>query len=76
MDMFKPDLSLAREPDGEFTLHAVTLTPNSCFSSGFASDGAPPGYSTIPEARDWRRTGIVKSRIFCIRRNSAGSIQV
>jgi hypothetical protein len=50
MDMFKPELSLAREPDGEFTLHAITLTPNSCFSAGCPSDGAPPGYSTIPEA--------------------------
>ncbi len=51
MDMFKPDLSLAREPDGEFTLHAVTMTPNSCFSPGLISNGPPPGHSTIPEAR-------------------------
>ena len=29
MEMFQPQLSLSLEPDGEFTLDAVTITPNS-----------------------------------------------
>ena len=30
MQMFQPQLTLHREPDGEFTLDAVTPTPSSC----------------------------------------------
>jgi len=49
MEMLKPELSLTGEPDGEFTLLATTLTPNSCFSSGGATMGAPEGHVVIPE---------------------------
>jgi len=50
MDMFEPGLSLVREPDGEHTLHAVTLTPNSCYSAGTVTSGVPEGQTVIPEA--------------------------
>lgn len=39
MDFFVPHLTLLAEPDGEFTLHAVTLVPN----HGFAVAGVRPG---------------------------------
>lgn len=42
MEMFQPNLTLAVEPDGEYTLHAVVLTPNSCYSAGRAKPGIPP----------------------------------
>jgi len=51
MDMFVPELSLQKESDGEYTLNAMTLTPNGCFSGAFTSLGAPAGHVTIPEAQ-------------------------
>lgn len=47
--VFQPNLTLAREPDGEFTLHAVTLTPNTSFSPGSARRGPPPNVRILPE---------------------------
>jgi len=49
MEMFQPNLLLATEPDGEFTLHSVTLTPNSCYSAGRAEPGVPPSVRLLPE---------------------------
>ena len=49
MKIFEPQLVLAREPDGEYTLHSVTLTPNSCYSAGKAERGIPPNVRLIPE---------------------------
>ena len=42
MEMFEPNLTLTREPDGEFTLHSTTLTPHSCYLTGPAEVGIPP----------------------------------
>src|SRR5687768_8384023 len=42
MEMFQPQLTLCREPDGEYTLLSTTITPNSCYSGGRAVQGAPP----------------------------------
>jgi hypothetical protein len=47
--MFTPNLTLAREPDGEYTLHAVTITPNSCYSAGRAERGVPPMVRIVAE---------------------------
>jgi hypothetical protein len=41
-EIFQPHIQLLQEPDGEFTLHAVTLTPNSGYSAGRAYPGVPP----------------------------------
>lgn len=41
-EIFQPQLHLEREPDGEYSLHAVTITPNSGYSAGRACVGAPP----------------------------------
>jgi hypothetical protein len=49
MEMFQPNLTLSREPDGEFTLDAVTITPNSCYSAGRAKPGVPPNVRITPE---------------------------
>lgn len=49
MEMFTPNLMLATEPDGEFTLHSVTITPNSCYSAGRAEPGVPPTVRLLPE---------------------------
>lgn len=49
MEMFQPNLSLAIEPDGEFTLHSVTITPSSCYSAGRAAPGVPPTVRLLPE---------------------------
>jgi hypothetical protein len=48
-DMFEPNLTLSKEPDGEHTLHSVTITPNSCFAAGRAERGAPPNVRLLPE---------------------------
>lgn len=40
--IFQPQLHLQREPDGEYTLHAVTVCPNSGYSAGRAQPGVPP----------------------------------
>ena len=49
MEIFQPRLQLIAEPDGEYTLHAVTITPNSGYSAGRARPGAPPNVRLIPE---------------------------
>lgn len=49
MEMFQPSLQLVVERDGEYTLHAVTITPNSSYSAGRARPGVPPGVRIIPE---------------------------
>jgi hypothetical protein len=41
MDMFGPNLTLTREPDGEFTLHSATLTPHGSYLAGPAQVGVP-----------------------------------
>jgi hypothetical protein len=51
MITFEPQLKLTREPDGEFTLHAVTLTPNSCYSAGRAQIAPPPNVLLLPEVQ-------------------------
>jgi hypothetical protein len=48
-NLFEPQLVLTKEPDGEYTLHAVTLTPNSCYSAGPAERGVPPNVRLLPE---------------------------
>ena len=40
--IFQPHIQLELEPDGELTLHAVTLCPNSGYSAGRAHRGVPP----------------------------------
>ena len=49
MEMFTPSLTLTVEPDGEYTLYAVTLAPNSCYSAGPARPGIPPTVRLVPE---------------------------
>lgn len=49
MEIFQPSLQLMVEPDGEYTLHAITITPNSGYSAGRARPGAPPGVRLTPE---------------------------
>lgn len=49
MEIFQPNLQLAVEPDGEYTLNAVTITPNSGYSAGRARPGAPPNVLLTPE---------------------------
>jgi hypothetical protein len=46
---FEPHLTLMREPDGEYTLHAVTIAPNSCYGAGRAARGVPPTVLVLPE---------------------------
>jgi hypothetical protein len=41
MEMFEPRLTLSLEPDGEYTLDAVTVTPNSCYSAGRVTRDPP-----------------------------------
>jgi len=48
-DMFQPQLQLVREPDGEYTLNAVTICPNSGYSAGRAHLGVPPTVRLIAE---------------------------
>lgn len=40
--IFQPQVQLELEPDGEYTLHAVTITPSSGYSAGRAYPGVPP----------------------------------
>ncbi len=49
MEMFRPNLLLATEPDGEFTLHSVTLAPDSSYSPGRAVPGVPASVRLVPE---------------------------
>ena len=49
MITFEPTLILAKEPDGEYTLRAVTIAPNSCYSAGRALIGPPPQVRLMPE---------------------------
>jgi hypothetical protein len=47
--LFEPHLVLSREPDGEYTLHAVTVTPNGCYGAGRAERGVPPNVRLVHE---------------------------
>lgn len=49
MVTFEPQLKLTREPDGEFTLHTVTLTPSACYSAGRAVVEPPANVRLLPE---------------------------
>ena len=49
MEIFKPNLQLVAERDGEYTLHAVTITPSSAYSAGRARPGVPPNVRILPE---------------------------
>jgi hypothetical protein len=49
--LFEPHLVLNREPDGEYTLHAVTITPNSSYLAGPAECGVPPNVRLLPEVQ-------------------------
>lgn len=49
MEMFQPNLTLRREPDGELTLDAVTLTPSTCYAAGPAYLGVPPNVRITAE---------------------------
>jgi len=49
MEIFQPSLQLAVEPDGEYTLHAVTIAPNSAYSAGRARPGVPASVRMTPE---------------------------
>jgi hypothetical protein len=49
VEIFQPNLQLSIEPDGEYTLHAVTITPNSGYSAGRARPGVPPSVRITPE---------------------------
>lgn len=42
LEIFQPQLRLLGEPDGEYTLQALTLAPNSLYSAGQAELGVPP----------------------------------
>jgi hypothetical protein len=48
-NLFEPHIVLSRERDGEYTLHAVTFTPNTCYSGGKAERGVPPTVRLLPE---------------------------
>ncbi len=50
MENFEPSLALIKKTDGEYTLHSVTPTPNSCFQAGRAEFGVPSNVIIIPEA--------------------------
>jgi hypothetical protein len=49
MEMLQPQLSLSLEPDGEYTLDAVTITPNSCYSATRVTREAPPNVRLTQE---------------------------
>lgn len=50
-DIFEPQLSIDKEPDGEYTLNVVTLTPSSCYAAGEAVQGElPSNQAALPEA--------------------------
>jgi hypothetical protein len=50
MEFFQPSLTLIKEPDDEYTLHSVTLTPNCCFMGGRAELGVAPNVRLTREA--------------------------
>jgi hypothetical protein len=50
MEIFQPNLLLSVEPDGQYTLDAVTLAPNSGYSAGRAWHGVPPNIRITEEA--------------------------
>lgn len=49
METFGPRLTLSLEPDGEYTLDAVTIAPNSCYSAGRVVRQPPPTVRLVPE---------------------------
>lgn len=72
VELFQPMITLCREPDGKYTLYAVTLTPNSCFSAGLAQPSPPPNVLIIPEVQPvslniHRRSGLCLQTITPVR---------
>lgn len=51
MQMFEPQLTLTLEPDGDYTLDAVTITPNGSYSAGRAVRGAPSNVRVRPDVQ-------------------------
>lgn len=49
--LFEPQIVLRKEPDGEYTLHTVTVTPNSCYAAGSAEAAPPPTVRLLPEVQ-------------------------
>lgn len=49
MDVFQPSLRLGCEPDGEYTLEAMTLAPDASYRAGRAREGVPPEVRITPE---------------------------
>jgi hypothetical protein len=49
MVTFEPKLQLTQEPDGEYTLHTVTITPSSAYSAGRAIQQPPANVRLFPE---------------------------
>ncbi len=49
-EIFQPQLRLEIEPDGEYSLHATTICPNTAYSAGRARAGAPANVRLIGEA--------------------------
>jgi hypothetical protein len=66
MELFEPNLALAKEPDGEYTLYSVTLTPNSCFSAGNPIRCAPPGVMATPETIVYQLPLLYSDGGFCL----------
>lgn len=49
VEIFKPNLTLSVEPDGEFTLDALTIAPNSCYAARPVRFEAPPNVRLVAE---------------------------
>lgn len=49
MEIFQPRLQLSIEPDGEYTLDAITIAPSSGYSAGRARPGVPASVRITPE---------------------------
>lgn len=47
--IFQPQILLSKEGDGEYTLHAITLVPNTCYGAGPARRGVPAHIRLLPE---------------------------
>lgn len=54
--LFVPAPTLAVEPDGEYTLRVVTLTPSTCYSAGRVLRGPPPNVRLTPDTLPVRVT--------------------
>ena len=50
MNVFEPSLALTLELPDRYTLHSVTIAPNTCFHTVGTELGLPPGHLIVPEA--------------------------